>query len=215
MQPFQHIPDDAGTSQKTTRPLHVKEWITVDEAVTYFRDLGLPRSPEAIRGYCRTGKIEATTTQGLKGEQHVLKCESAVSYIEERKTVLAAMSRDIPEDDGTSRKLPVISVSSRHMPEEDEITYTENNDALEERKAEIAKLKEENMSLKIDKAARDQLVTMLREERAQLADTAMEQSRKVGELETRLEISAPQSAAQEDIHNDDKPGGAMRLFRRV
>jgi len=215
MQPFQHVPEAVGTSQNITSTLPAKEWITVDEAVVYFRDLGLPRSPEAIRGYCRTGKIEATTTQGLKGEQHVLKRESAASYIEERKIVLAAMSRDIPEDEGISRKLPVVSVSSRHMPEEDAAALIEDKDALKDKEVEIAKLIDENMSLKIDKAARDQLVTMLREERAQLADTAMEHSRKVGQLETRLEISAPPSAAQEDIHKDDEREGAMRLFRRV
>lgn len=208
MQAFPHIPEDAGTLQNTASPLHAREWLTVDEAVIHFRELGLPRSAEAIRGYCRAGKIEATTTQGVKGEQHVLKRESAESFITERKTVLAAMSRDVPEDDGLSRKLPVISVSSRHIPESNG-TDREDSEALREKNEEIAKLKDEITSLEIDKAARDHIVSMLRDERAQLAETAMEQSRKVGELETRLQLSAP-SAARADIHKADQLGSEMR-----
>lgn len=203
MEAFQNIQEEAGTSQNVLSPFDTKEWLTVDEAVVHFRELGLPRSAEAIRGYCRAGKIEATTTQGVKGEQHVLKRESANSFITERKIVIAAMTRDIPEDAGISRKIPVVSVSSRQVPED--AGTARDDGTLKEKDEEITKLKDEIMSLKIDKAARDQLVTILRDERAQLADTAMEQSRKVGELETRLQLSPP-PAARMDIPKPDEQG---------
>lgn len=213
MEVSQNIPEQAGASQNSPSRLNVIEWITVDEAVVHFRELGLPRSSEAIRGYCRSGKIEATTTQGLKGEQHILKRESATSYIEERKTVLTAMSRNIPEESSTSRKLPVISVTSQQMPEETGIVRYEADGMVKE--AEITKLKDEIMSLKIDKAARDQLVTVLRDERAKLADTAIEQSRKIGELETHLQLSAPPPEAKPDIHKNEEQRSRFRLFNGV
>lgn len=192
MNPFSFMPEHAGTSQNPGMPLADKDWITVDEAVTYFRELGLPRSPEAIRGYCRDGKLEATTTQGLKGEQHVIQRRSAEIYIEDRKKVLASMSRDIPADASMSRKIPVHSVISRQMPEDAGTNRPEpDTAALAAKDAEISRLRDENMSLKIDKSARDQIVSMLRDERARLADQAMEKSRRVGELETRLELQLP------------------------
>lgn len=216
MEPSEIKPGDTGTSQNT-KVSHIPSpdplaeetiWITVDEAVLLFRELGLPRSPEAIRGYCRDGKLEAKTTQGIKGEQHVIERKSAEIYIEDRKKVLASMSRDIPEDAGISRKVPVTSVTSRQMTEDagttrqaekgdvgtsaGETTAAET-EALKARDAEIVRLREENTSLKIDKAARDQIVTMLREERGQLAAETMEKSRRVGELETRLELQLPEA----------------------
>ncbi len=200
METEQTQPEEAGTSrdEADARPslFADKEWITVDEAVVYFRELGLPRSPEAIRGYCRHDKLEATTTQGIKGEQHVIRRESARIYIEERKQVLAAMSRDIPEEAGTTRKLPVTSVTSRHETEDAGTARVADENTLKEKEVEIAKLREEVMSLKIDKSARDHIVTMLRDERSQLMQEAMEKSRRVGELETRLQLTAPSQPHQ-------------------
>lgn len=203
MQSFQNMSEEAGTSRNQPEdpasPLVQKELLTVEEAVVYFRDQGLPRSPEAIRGYCRQGKIESTTIQGLKGEQHVLSRESADVYITERKRVLETMSRDMPADAGTSRKLTVTSVTSRDMPEHAGMARETDPDpdTLKAKDEEIAKLRDEVMSLRIDKAARDQIVAMLRDERAQLADTAMEKSRRVGELETRLQLAEPASDTPE------------------
>lgn len=193
-------PEDDGKS-RNTEPDGIslfsdRDWITVDEAVIYFRSLGLPRSPEAIRGYCRHGKLEATTTQGVKGEQHVIKRESARVYIEDRKKVLEAMSRDMPEDTGKLRKLPVHSVTYRQIPEDAETAYEGDEEALRAKDDEIASLKDEIMGLKIDKAARDQVVGMLRDERAQFATDVREASRTVGELEATLRAAAPQAWEQ-------------------
>ena len=189
------LSEDAGTSQNTDRNVTAlfvdQEWITVEEAVLLFRALELPRSPEAIRGYCRDSKLEATTTQGLKGEQHVIKRESAEVYIADRKKVVAAMTRNIPEGDGISRKLTVKSVTSRQDPEEDGTSRDEPSGDLAEKEVEIAKLRDEVMSLKIDKQARDQIVIIMRDEREALAKEAHDASHRVGELEATLRIAAP------------------------
>lgn len=199
-----HIPEGPRTSQNTegngASPFTHKEWITVEEAVIFFRDLGLPRSPEAIRGYCRQDKLEATTTQGLKGEQHVIKRASAEIYIADRKKVLAAMSRDMPEQDGKSRKLTVHSETTRHLPEDTGTSQHVPAEDLAEKEAEITKLRDEVMSLKIDKQARDQIVIMLRDERAEIARDAREASRKVGELEATLRMAAPDEWGQLQAH---------------
>ena len=59
------------------------------------------------------------------------------------------------------------------------------------------------MSLKIDKAARDQIVSMLREERSRISEEAMSANRKVGELEARLQLGAPADHGVIRIHRSD------------
>ena len=80
---------------------------------------------------------------------------------------------------------------------------------------EIQKLKDEIVSLKIDKAARDQVVAMLRDERAKITETAMEANRRVGELETRLQLAAPREADSIPIHRQPPSASQEKPWGRV
>jgi len=129
--------------------------------------------------------------------------------------VLAAMSRDVPEDAGTTRKLPVTSVMSRHEPEDTGTLRDADGTQVKEKDEEIARLRDEVMSLKIDKSARDHIVNMLRDERAHLMQEAMEKSRRVGELQTRLHLAAPQQTDEPATARLDPTGDSAASDRNL
>jgi hypothetical protein len=75
----------------------------------------------------------------------------------------------------------------------------ESNIRSEEKSAEQEDLRQKNMSLEIDKKVRDGLIDQLKNDRKEIllqlqhhVETITTQSRMIGQLETRLELTAPE-----------------------
>lgn len=207
-----------------TEPYPGKEWLTIAEAQILFRHLGLPRSPEAIRKYCRQEKLASQTTAGPTGDQHMVERKSIVPFVEEQLRIQGAQNPTVPERPGTTRHVPVQTVMTRVEPDQ---TGTNRNDPvsinkieelekkLTQAEAEKKELVEKNHSLEIDKAVRDQMVKQLQEERGTFLEQMqadrqnfLEQikifsseagalSRELGQMETKLELTAPQAPVTE------------------
>ena len=219
------LSEQAGTPENNAQfpvPPEVS-WITVLDAQEHFRALGLPRSVEAIRKYCRQGKVEAEVIAGPKGDQHMIKMGSIDTFVAEQLKVLEAASRNVPVRDGTFRKIPVHSVTSRVEPEHPGTQQDANlTEKLAAQEKEIERLKRENRDLEIDKEVRarmndvleknnDRLIGQLRE----TSQDAQEWSRKFGQLEERVEhltLPAPVTSSEPSatVHPEDfnVPSGA-------
>lgn len=182
------------------------DWVTVNDAQELFRNLGLPRSVEAIRKYCRQGKLEAEVIAGPKGDQHMINRNSIDTFVNDQLKVLQAATRSIPVRDGTSRQIPVHSVTSRVEPAHP--GASENQDMskqMEEMTKKIARLESENRDLAIDKEVRSRMNGVLEqnnnrliEQIREVSQEAQEWSRKYGQLEERvqhLQLTAPSDAA--------------------
>jgi hypothetical protein len=200
------IPEQAGTRNEAGAAVPAlfsgKDWITVEEAVVLFQDIGLPRTAEAIRGYCRKGKIEASSMEGAKGDQHMIRTESARAFIEERKIVLDALGQNVPEHAGTMRKLPVVSVTSRNVAEDAVAAETDGSaanaaalaDKVRAQETEIEALRRETRTLEIDKRVREQMLERVDADRQLLLGKVLEMGTEVGQLRERvahLQLAAP------------------------
>lgn len=172
--------------------------------------LGLPRSAEAIRKYCRQNKLEAEIIAGPKGDQHMIKRDSIDSFVETQLKVLEAATRSIPVRDGTTRNIPVQSVSYRHDPEQPGMARDQNTDAkVKELTEEIERLKRVNRDLEIDKEVRTRMNDVLEKNNDRLIEQvreasqeAQEWSRKFGQLEERvqhLQLAAPSQLEPDPI----------------
>lgn len=202
--PNRNVPEQAGTLENNAQsPVPTeRDWITVIEAQEQFRALGLPRSAEAIRKYCRQGKLEAEVIAGPKGDQHMIQRGSIDVFVSEQLKVIEAATRRIPVRDGTTRNIPVHSVTYQDNPEQPGTARDEETEAeIKKLKDEIEKLKLENRHLDLDKQVREGLNSMLEENNNRLLEEvqkvsrdAQEWSRKFGQLEERvkyLQLAAP------------------------
>jgi len=199
MNDIQPVPERSGTSQngQNTAPYADKEWLTINEAVILFRHLGLPRTPEAIRKYCRQEKIKAQMVAGAKGEQHMIEQSTIKPFVDDQLRALSATSQTVPEHDGTSRNIPVHSVTTRNVPEQPDTEEGQSalQEQLEKKVKEIEGLKRENRELEIDKEVRSRMNEQLEKANERLFDQFMEAnretqqlSRKYGQLEERVRL---------------------------
>jgi hypothetical protein len=220
---LENIPEQAETRNEAaaaTPPLFAgREWLTVEEAVVLFQHMGLPRTAEAIRSYCRKGKIEASSMEGAKGDQHMVRTESARSFITERKRVLDALAQGLPDQDGTMRKLPVRSKFFRNdaevvgtpEPAGPPIREAELEAKLKVQDAEIEALRSETRTLEIDKRVREQMLERVDADRQMLLGRVLEMGTEVGQLRERVSRLQLATRARQEERGD---GGAAAAFDR-
>lgn len=207
------IPEQAGTLENKsilTEPAQ-PEWIPVNDAQEQFRLLGLPRSVEAIRKYCRQGKLEAEVITGPRGDQHMINRASINVFVEDQLKVLNATSHSIPVRDGSSRQIPVQSVTNRFEPERTGSVASEQSSAeIVNLQKKIEKLEAEKRDLEIDKEVRTRMNAVLEGNNEKLlaqvteiSKEAQEWSRKFGRLEERVQHLQLVDGAHPQANTDD------------
>ncbi len=194
MEPIQNIPEQGGTANEPLNrpdlPFQDQQWITVNQAIILFRALGLPRTKEAIRKYCRQEKLSATMMEGAKGQQHMVETASIYPFVDEQLKVLNAAGQAVTQRDGTIRNIPVYSVASRNEPERFETDENERllADQVKKLEAELEELKAENRELEIDKRVRGEFARQLQTDRDRIYDQAMRYSEQVGQLKEQVKV---------------------------
>ena len=167
-----------------------------------------------IQRYCQSGKLRAVlvdpdTRQLTDKDNYIFLIDPTsiperVAQLREKQEfvnpTIVASSRDMarPVAAGHDVSEPVAPVE-----ETPAIERLSNEDA-----DEVKQLREKAMSLEIDKRVRDGLLDQMKNDRKELlsqlqghVETLTKQSREIGQLETRLELSAP--APQQLPDNDD------------
>jgi hypothetical protein len=150
--------------------------LTVEEASFRFVNAGVPRSPRTVIRYCTRGHLDCVEVDTERNEKYLVRQESVTRRIEEIRQAYPSR-RDATGLDTTG------SVAT-HRDTRRDVEET----ALQER---IEELERENLDLKIANRAKDQFLTMAKEQLTGLHQEVKEQAYRLGELETRLRLAAP------------------------
>ncbi len=177
---------------------------SVADAVLAFREASMSITDRTIQRYCHSGKLRALrvdpdTRQPTDKDNYLFLIDPTsiperVAQLREKQefvspTVVATV-RDMTRPVATGHDM-----SEAVAPTED--TPKTEKQAQEEAD-ELKQLREKVMSLEIDKRVRDGLLDQMKDDRKELlsqlqnhVETMTSQSRVIGQLETRLELSAP------------------------
>ena len=197
-----HLNDLSRQSTMPSDTHHIQQDISkytysVADAVLAFHEASMSITDRTVQRYCHSGKLRALrvdpdTRQLTDKDNYLFLIDPAsiperVAQLREKQefvspTVVATrpvMSR--PDMTSHDKSEPVAPVGE-----------TVQSD-------ELKKLQEQVMSLEIDKRVRDGLLDQMKNDRKDLlsqlqghVQTLTEQSREIGQLETRLELTAPQ-----------------------
>lgn len=164
-----------------------------------------------IQRYCHNGKLRALrvdpdTRQPTDRDNYLFLIDP--SSIPERIAQLREKQEFVsPTVVATSHDLTRRVVKGRDTspPVEPVAAVLGDGNPVEKEASEIAKLKEQVMSLEIDKRVRDGLLDQMKNDRKELlsqlqghVETMTKQGREIGRLETRLELSAPEPQVIEE-----------------
>lgn len=196
---------------------------SVADAVLAFREASMSITERTVQRYCQSGKLRAVQvdpdTRELTDKDNYLflidpaSIPERVAQLREkqeftRPTVVAA-SHDMARPDETSRDMPQPVASADNG--------DESNIRSEDTSAEQEGLRQKNMSLEIDKRVRDGLIDQLRNDRKEIliqleqyVETITTQSRVIGQLETRLELAAPEPVRKLRVYDSADQDANLR-----
>lgn len=164
----------------------------------------VPRDQRTIQRWCKSGKLKAIIDHEA-GDRYLIEPTSVRQFVatlvEEKRRqdeAFAALSRQHLRQDPTpignaaaGAERPnarnADSAAGVDQPGRDaEAMSDERRDDVAVLEAHVAKLEEENRSLRIDKQARDQVISMIREEYTKAIDHALERSEQIGALQAEV-----------------------------
>lgn len=175
------------TSRDTSR-----HTLTIKQAANLFSDLGAPRSPRSVQRFCELGHIDCIRVQSDKTERYVVDPLSVERYAAELKQLenLSQLGNDVSRHNASQRDMTRNDVTPVAAPVvQDPRQPDRETDELRER---VDSLQKENFQLQIDRAAKEQVIGHMVDERRNFIEKLTDQSREIGQLETRLQqLAAP------------------------
>jgi hypothetical protein len=197
--------------------------LTTREVMKIFEAEGVPRAQRSIERYCQEGHLDCmpdavekrlyitrTSVDTLIGQlkeiasRHEKTSEHTDQQTEATRDDSSQRQGATPgKDDGVKRGTP--------EKQDDKHRIGEYEEQLAAMSARIQELENENFNLEIDKRARDQVVSMVRDQMTQqtklFSSEISKTSRRVGQLETQMrQLTAPRSDRQptrDDSATDD------------
>lgn len=168
--------------------------LTIKQAAELFAKHNVPRSPRSIQRFCDHENIDCIRVKGDKTERYFVDPVSVERYAQELKQlenishIGAEVTRHDTSQHDTSRHDATPASAAIHVAKQ---THETANESIELR-SRIDVLDKENLQLKIDRAAKEQFIgQMLDDRRAWLAQVT-EQSREIGRLEMQVQqLAAP------------------------
>jgi hypothetical protein len=168
--------------------------LTIKQTAELFAKHGAPRSPRSIQRFCDQENIDCIRVKGDKTERYFVDPVSVERYAQELKQLenISHIGAEVTRHDASQHD------TSRHDATPDSVApnvtkHTHDTaDESVELLSRIDVLDKENLQLKIDRAAKEQFIgQMLDDRRAWLAQLT-EQSREIGRLEMEVQqLAAP------------------------
>jgi hypothetical protein len=147
-----------------------------------FAEAGVPRSVRTVQRYCKKGHLDCITVDTEISEKYLIDRNS----VERRIKELQQLDRVLRSTgDATSREETRHGAAGHYM---------SRHDGSESSTGKIAELEQENLQLKIDRAAKEQVINQFVIERKEHVAQMTEQGRQIGILETRLKQIEPPDA---------------------
>lgn len=210
---FLQVPDaiigpmEAPTTSTSSAEDTSSHSLTIEEAVYLFDAAGVPRSHRTVSRYCEQHILDAAFMDTEKNQKYLISRASVDRRIKEIKQMLAS-SRDTTHQDVSRFGVTHQDTSGHVPPPVPNEAATPNAGELTVLKSRLKKMEEDNFQLTIDRAAKEQVIKILVNERQVATERAIELSRVVGELQNRLlQLDAPRERvmSSHDNQSDDDP----------
>jgi hypothetical protein len=168
--------------------------LTITMAAELFAQLGVPRSKRSVQRFCEQEYLDCVRIKGPRGDQFFINRESVERYAEELKQIEAVGSIGAdPRHGATQHAVARDSATQRDNPPPPPAVEPEPAHTAESENTETVKrLEGDIINLRIDNRAKEQVITMLHEERREMHAQLQDISYRLGAAETRAaQLEAP------------------------
>jgi hypothetical protein len=175
------------SSADETSPDTARYVLTVEEASRLFAEAGVPRSPRTITRFCRLGDLDCMRVETEKNHKYLIDQNSVEKRIKELHQALQFTDKTYPEMSGhVGTRVETQPDMSRHdAPARETGQPDEKVDYLRER---VEELENENIHLKIGKAANEQVINQMSAERKEFIGQLNSMSFQLGEAQAKLQL---------------------------
>ena len=163
--------------------------LTIKQTAELFAKHGVPRSPRSIQRFCDQENIDCIRVKGDRTERYFVDPVSVERYAQELKQlenishIGAEVTRDDASQHDTSRHDATTDSATLHVAKHTHETASESI----ELRSRIDVLDKENLQLKIDRAAKEQVIGQMLDDRRAWLVQLTEQSREIGRLEMQVQ----------------------------
>ncbi len=186
-----HVSPDDETRPDTSRYV-----LTIEEAAQLFAEAGVPRSPRTITRFCKLDDLDCLRIETEKNFKYLIDQNSVEKRIKQLQQLVRINNRSYQD---MSRHVETTGETqpdmSRHVEQarETEQPREEERYLLER----VEELENEVIHLKIDKAAKEQVINQMNVERKEFITQMNTMSYQLGEATAKLQlIEAPRPEAQ-------------------
>lgn len=170
--------------------------LTIKQASQLFADLRAPRAPRSVQRFCDAGYLDCVRVRGAKGDRYFVSRTSVEKYAEELRQISAIASIGVEARNGAPGRDEARQSAPPH------------SDVMPQQASELdpdsKRLADENINLRIDNRAKEQVINMLMAERGEARTQLQDMSYRLGSAESRLaQLEAPKSF--EDLARHDAP----------
>jgi len=162
--------------------------ITIRQASLLFADLGVPRSPRSVQGFCKDGHIDAILAKGLNGDRYFISRGSIERYATELKQIedvakIGAGNNSAQEHEPARESAQQRATPDPIMP----LSTVDKENREQEPEGTVSKLRDENLNLRIDNRGKESFINQLVQDRNRLIDAVQVVSYKLGAAESRVQ----------------------------
>ena len=168
--------------------------LTIKQTAELFAKHGVPRSPRSVQRFCDQENIDCIRVKGNKTERYFVDPISVERYAQELIQLenISHIGAEVTRHDASQYD------TSRHDATSDSVApnvtkHTHDTaDESAELRSRIDVLDKENLQLKIDRAAKEQFIGQMLDDRRTWLTQLTEQSREIGRLEMQVQqLAAP------------------------
>jgi hypothetical protein len=187
---------DRDIARNSTPSYHdiARHSLTIAQAIELFVQLGVPRSKRSVQRFCEHGHLDCVRIKGERGDQFFINRESVERYAEELRQIKDVAAIGVEPRHGALQR----AIARNSAPERDSIheqpkpTEPLPSGPPEEAVAEIKRLRDETLNLRIDNRAKEQAINFLMTQASTKDQQLQDLSYRLGASETRLaQLDAP------------------------
>jgi hypothetical protein len=161
--------------------------LTIEEASQLFADAGVPRSPRTITRFCQLGDLDCLRVETEKNFKWLIDRSSAEKRITELQQAINFTKK--PYQD-TSSYVETNNETQPDMSRHDELPvyHTQDEKENEELRRQREELETEVMHLRIDRAAKEQVINQMVAERQEWMSQMQDMSYRLGQATMKIEM---------------------------
>jgi ATP-dependent Lon protease len=209
-----HVEQNLHTRQVSpadeTQPDTSRYRLTIEEASQLFAAAGVPRSARTITRFCQLGDLDCLRVETEKNFKWLVDEASAEKRIEALKQAITFSKKHYQD---MSSHVETINETQPDMSRHDDHVQSvaEIDTEKEYLRTQVNELEDEIMHLRIEKSAKDQVITQMANERKEFISQMNDISFKLGEATTKLQmLEAPRPETEaRHVQTDGETGAGQ------